>query len=119
MSITAINLLHERRTSSEKHTCLGADSRARRDQGWTTSCTAHARLRHVVWDGQTKPETDEGAGVVAFVAIEVRGSPLVRDRVVKSAIAVNVCCRDSAGEQRLVQRKLCGNIVITPVRPAH
>src|SRR5687767_2427219 len=101
MPVTAVNLLHERRASGQKHTCFRADRGARRKRGCTLLFTTHARLRYGVADRQAKPEAEECAGIVAFVAVEVRSFPLVRDRVIKTAIAVNVCGRDAAGEQRL------------------
>src|SRR5688572_20279630 len=108
MSVTAVNLLHERRASSQKHTCFGADCRARRKHGCGFLFTTHARLRRSVADRQAKSETEEGAGIVALVAVEVRSFPLVCDRIVETTVAVDVCGRNTAGEQRLVQRKLCG-----------
>src|SRR4030095_6010217 len=121
MSVAAINLLHERRASSEKYSCLGADCGARSEHGTTLSFRTHTRLRNGIpgSDWQVEPESEEGARIFALVAVEVRRPPLVRDRVVETPIAVHVGCCDPAADQRLVERKLCGGVVKAPIRSAH
>src|SRR5688572_4223296 len=119
MAVTTVNLLHERRASSQKHTCFRAYCGARRNRRCTFFFTTHARLRDVVSNWKAKPEPEEGARIVALVAVEVRSFPLVRDRVIETPVAVNICCRDAAGEQRLIERKLCGDVVKTTIRGAH
>src|SRR4051812_5207923 len=113
MPVTAVNLLHERRASGLKDACFSADRGARWKPSWTT---AHARPRYAVSDRQAQPQPDDSARIVAFVVIEVRRSPLIRDCVIKTSIAVDVRCCDPTTERWLVQRELCGDVVKTTVR---
>ena len=69
MPVTAVNLLHERRASSQNTRASAPIAGARRNR--TVVLTTHARLRHAVSDRQAKPEPEERARIVAFVVVEV------------------------------------------------
>ena len=58
MTVTAVDLLPERRASRQRYTRLGADCRTRNER---SGFTAHTRLRHAVTDRQTKSEPEERA----------------------------------------------------------
>src|SRR5262245_9439052 len=119
MPVATVNLLDKRRASLDQHSRLCANRGARPDHRRFASFTTDLRLRESVVYRKSEPDSQEGARTGALIVVEVRSLPLISDRVVKTTIPIDVGGSDPASHQRLVQRKLCCDVMKTTIWSAY